>query len=72
MLIINIFITTDHKRTKIPLKKKVDSDDPQPTSSSNGNGTRIYFSFQGERPLSLCKERFPMYSLFDSNFISSF
>ena len=54
MLIINIFITTDHKKTKIPLKKKkVDSDDPQPTSSSNGNGTRICFSFQGKRPLSL-------------------
>ena len=43
---INIFITTNHKNTKAPLKKrKVDCDDPQPTSSSNGNGTR-YFSFQ--------------------------
>ena len=37
---INIFITTDHKNTKTPLKnRKVDCDDPQPTSTSDGNGT---------------------------------
>ena len=39
---INIFITTDHKNTKTPLKnRKVDCDidDPQPTSTSDGSGT---------------------------------
>ena len=49
---INIFITTDHKNTKTPLKnRKVDCDDPQPLLLAMEMVREYIVHFRGERPL---------------------